>query len=346
MLDVDGEAGGGQVVRTAVSLAALTGTPVRVTNVRGARPDPGLRPQHCASIRAVASCCDAECDGVEVASEAFSFDPDAVTAGEYAVDIGTAGSVTLLFDALLPLAAVLDDPLSVSATGGTDVKWSPTVGHYRTVKLPLAARFGFEAAVSVERTGFYPAGGGTATLRVSPSTLEPATLLERGALRGVAVDSKAAESLRESEVADRQAAAAVEALEDRDVPVTDTAVRYVETASPGSAVLLRAEYDGTVAGFDSLGERGLPAEEVAARAVEAFDEFRTGAGAVDEHTADQLLVPLALAGGRVRVPSVTAHVETNREVLDAFGGDVRVERGEDGVTLTSDGALGSRVARS
>jgi RNA 3'-terminal phosphate cyclase (ATP) len=343
MLEVDGDVGGGQIVRSALSLSVLTGTPVRLTNVRGERPNPGLRHQHLSAVRAAVACCDADVEGAAVGEEEFAFEPDAPVPGEYEVDIGTAGSVTLLCDTLLPLSVALDEPLTVTVTGGTDVKWSPTAAHYRTVKLPLAARFGVRGELDVDRTGFYPVGGGRATLRVEPSTPEPAAVTDRGALRGVAVESKAAESLEEAEVAERQAQAAREALDDRDVPVPETSIRYVETASPGSAILLRAAYEGTLAGFDSLGEKGLPAEEVANRAVEAFDAFRAGEGAVDEHTADQLMIPLALGGGRIRIPSVTAHVETNREVVEAFGGDISVTDDGDSVLLESAGELASAL---
>jgi RNA 3'-terminal phosphate cyclase (ATP) len=337
MLDVDGERGGGQIVRSALSLSMLTGTPVHVTNVRGSRPNPGLRPQHLAAVRAAATCCDADVEGAEEGSEEVTFEPGDVAGGDHEVDVGTAGSVTLLFDTLLALSPVLDEPLSVTVTGGTDVKWSPTMAHYQKVKLPLVARFGFPAEVALHRTGFYPAGGGRATLRVEPATTTPASLTERGPLEEVTVYSKAAESLEDAEVADRQADAAVDALDERGLPVGEVAAEYVETSSPGSALLLRAEYCHTVAGFDALGERGVTSEAVAERAVDAFDEFRDGPGVVDHHTADQLMLPLAVGGGRVAIPAVTDHVATNREVIRRFGGDLRVEESRNGPALVSDG---------
>lgn len=337
MIDVDGEAGGGQIVRSALSLSMLTGTPVHVTNVRGCRPNPGLRPQHLAAVRAAATCCDADVEGTEEGSEEVTFEPGDVAGGDHEIDVGTAGSVTLLFDTLLALSPVLDEPLSVTVTGGTDVKWSPTIAHYRRVKLPLVSRFGFAAEVMLHRTGFYPAGGGRATLRVEPAASTSASLTERGPLEEVSVYSKAAESLEDAEVADRQADAAVDALDERDLPVGEVVAEYVETTSPGSALLLRVGYRHTVAGFDALGERGVTSETVAERAVDAFDAFRDAPGVVDRHTADQLMLPLAVGGGRVAIPAVTDHVETNREVIRAFGGDLRVDRGRDGPVLVSDG---------
>ena len=343
MLELDGREGGGQLVRTALACSALTGRPFRMTGVRGSRPNPGLRPQHLAAVRAVAAVCDAETRGAAEGSEELEFHPGPVSGGEHEVAVGTAGSVPLVFDAVLPVAYGLEEPLSLRATGGTDVKWAPTADHQRTVKLPLVRRGGLEAETSVERRGFYPAGGGRATLSLSPSdprAFEPA---ERGSLRSVAVASVASRGLEEREVAERQADAAVEALDGLEalgsgVPVEST-VEYAETTSPGSAVLVRAEYEGSLAGFDALGERGRPAEEVGEAAAEAFDRFDAGAAVVDEHTADQVVLPLAVAGGTVAIPRTTDHVATNVDLLDAFGADIRVEDGAGPPRLVSDGGL-------
>lgn len=340
MLQIDGATGGGQVVRTALSLSAVTGTPVEVTNVRGARPQAGLRPQHLAAVEAVAACCDAAVEGASVGSETVTFEPAGVRGGTHTIDIGTAGSVTLLFDSLLPLAVALAEPLSVTATGGTDVKWAPTMPYYRTVKLPLLERFGYAVDVSLARTGFYPVGGGEATLRLAPSTPAPVRLTERGRLEGVTVHSRASTSLEERAVAARQAERATDRLSAVGVPVDGTRVEYVETDSPGSVVALEARYEASRAGFDALGERGVTAEAVADRAVSAFRSFRDGPGAVDRFTADQLLVPLAIAGGRVSVPAVTDHLASNAAVVRAFGGAVRFEEGSDGgVAVESDGGF-------
>jgi RNA 3'-terminal phosphate cyclase (ATP) len=345
MLELDGSGGGGQLVRTALACSALTGEPFRMTDVRGARPNPGLRPQHLAAVRAVAAACDAEATGAEEGSEEFEFDPGHVSGGEHEVAVGTAGSVPLVFDAVLPVAYALDAPLSIHATGGTDVKWAPTADHQRTVKLPLVRRAGLEAETSVERRGFYPAGGGRASLSLSPSDPRALELTERGPLRSVAVASVASRSLADREVAERQAEAAVEALESEDtldpgVPVEST-VEYAESTSPGSAVLLRVEYEGSLAGFDALGERGRPAEEVGETPVEAFAEFHAGdtGAAVDAHTADQLVLPLAVAGGTAVIPRVTDHVATNVDLLEAFGADVRIEEADGPPRIVSEGGF-------
>lgn len=346
MLTIDGEDGGGQVLRTALSLAVATDTPFEIENVRGGRPNTGLRPQHLAAVELAAALCDAEVTGDELESEELTFQPGDERRTSLEATIETAGSVALLFDTVLPIAAADGEPLRVTATGGTDVAWAPTIPTLQHVKLPLLARWGLDAEVVLERTGFYPAGGGEATLDVAPSSLSPSSLSRidldrRGDLEVVEIHSKAAESLAEREVADRQADHATERLADAGYPVETHAVEYVPTDSPGSSILLRAVYDESLAGFDALGERGRPSEDVAEAAVDEFEAFHAGDAPVDSHLADQLMVYLALAGGRVRIPRVTDHVETNLAVLAAFGSDATVDRDRDGVPVLSSSAHSS-----
>ena len=175
MLEIDGGDGGGQVVRTAVTLSALSGRAVTVGDVRGARSTPGMRPQHVAAVEAAAALCSATVEGATTGADALVFDPGPLRADDVAVDVGTAGSVPLVFDTVLPLAAALAEPATVTATGGTDVEWSPPVDYLRRVKLPLLSMAGLEADLSVDGRGFYPVGGGEATLSLSPSSRRSAT---------------------------------------------------------------------------------------------------------------------------------------------------------------------------
>jgi RNA 3'-terminal phosphate cyclase (ATP) len=335
LLELDGSAGGGQLLRTALALSVVADRPFRMEAVRGDRPNPGLRPQHLAAVRAVAAVCDASVEGAEEGSETLTFRPGPLDGGRVEVDVGTAGSVTLLFDALLPVAVALDDPLAVRATGGTDVKWSPTMAHYRRAKLRLVRRAGVFAAADLDRTGYYPVGGGAATLWLAPSAPPPLDLTERGPLDAVRVHSKASADLADADVADRQAESAVERLRaglPEEVPVAERTLSSVETASPGSAAAVVLDYAETTAGFDALGERGRPAEDVGREAAEAALAFHegdyTGKGAVDAHTADQLVVLLALAGGRVAIPEVTDHVRTGVDLVTEFGFSVTIREGD------------------
>ncbi|QLD86115.1 RNA 3'-terminal phosphate cyclase [Natronomonas halophila] len=331
MHEIDGAAGGGQIVRTAVTLSALSGEAVRIENIRGDRPNGGLRPQHLAAVEAAAALCDADVEGDERESETLEFDPGDVAADDVTVEVGTAGSVTLVADTVLPLATALDEAATVTITGGTDVQWSPPLDFLRYVKLPLLLGVGFDVDVSVESRGFYPVGGGEIEVTLRPSAPEALAFDERGALRRVEVYSVATEELEDPAVAGRQAAAAAEALPDVATP---TDVSYVEADSTGSALVLAAVYEGGRAGFTALGEAGKPSEEVASEAVDEFQDFHDGAGAVDRRLADQLMVPLALAGGEVLAPERTDHVETNRGVIETFGYEIAVEERDEAVLLS------------
>lgn len=342
MNELDGSEAGGQFLRTALALAALDGDPVKIEGIRGARSTPGLRPQHRTAVRLLSEICDAEVEGASEGSTDVTFRPDEIRGGRYSVDVGTAGSLTLLFDAVLPLATRIDEPLAVTATGGTDVKWSPTVAYFRRVKLPLLREYGLQAAVEVDRRGFYPAGGGRATLWLAPSSIDPIRLTERGTPTAARVDSVATTDLADASVAERQADAVIEGLEgsardDRpELPVVERTVRSVDADSTGSAVLLRVDTETAVAGFDSLGEKGTPAEDVGQDVVDAVREFLAHDAPVDRHMGDQLAVFLALAGGRVRIPTATDHVRTVVDLLRSFGYDVSVA-GTDRPTLVGDG---------
>lgn len=330
MLELDGADGGGQLLRTALSLAVVTDRPFRIESIRATRPNPGLAAQHLAAVNLAASYCDAEVEGAELGAETVTFVPGGRRRSSLAARIDTAGSVTLLCDTILPVAAVDDEPVQLTATGGTDVKWAPTVAYYRRVKLPLLATQGLDAELDLERTGFYPAGGGEVTLRIASSSLSRFDIDTRGELEKVEVFSKAAADLADREVADRQAARAASRLDEMGVPTEVASVDYVETASLGSSLLLRATYDHTVAGFSALGERGRTSEDVADEALADFDHFHAGTAPVDEHMADQLLVLLALAGGRIRIPRITDHVRTNLDLIGAFGSDIEATSQPDG----------------
>ncbi|QLH79106.1 RNA 3'-terminal phosphate cyclase [Halosimplex rubrum] len=353
MLEVDGSDGGGQLVRTALTLSVLDDEPVEIEHVRGNRSEPGLGAQHLAAVETAAAVADAEVEGAERGSETVTFEPEAVSGGRYEADIGTAGSLTLLFDTLLPLAATIDEPLTVTATGGTDVAWSPPLAYYRAVKLPLLRQFGLAAAVELDRAGFYPAGGGRATLHLWPSDLSRVDLagpLEPTAAR---VYSKAAADLADAEVAERQADAATDALHGLGIETVEHRTGYVASDSPGSALVVRLDgapmgTDGSesgsagsgprrpLAGLDAYGAPGKPAEEVAAEVTDQVRRFRGGGAAVDAHLADQLLVFLAVTGGRVAVPGISDHVATERALLETFDRPVGVDRSGPAPVLTAD----------
>lgn len=335
MKEIDGSDGGGQILRSALALAAVMETPVRVTGIRGDRPDPGLKPQHLTVVETLAEITDATVEGAKPKASTIEFDPGPPKGGSVSAEIDTAGSISLLFDSILPLATALEKPLSVTATGGTEVKWSPPLVVHQQVKLPLCRQFGLHAAIERHRTGFYPAGGGEATLYLFPSSLSPIRVTERGELAAARCFSLASQDLTESDVGLRQARTAHEQLTNESIPVRDERIQRVETQSTGSALAVELEYEHTRAAFDNLGERGVPAEDVATKAVEDAVSFHHGASALDEHLADQLLVFLALSGGEVTIPEVTDHVATSLDLLGEFGFDLKLDRSGQAPTISA-----------
>ena len=331
MLELDGGDAGGGFVRSALGFAVLENRPIRIENVRGGRPTPGLRPQHLGVLEVFSKICRADVTGTSVGAETITFEPDVpdgIPGGQYRVDIPTAGSVTLVVNALLPLATRLESGLSVTVTGGTDVKWSPPADYLQDVTLSALRDHGLYAALEVERRGFYPAGGGSVTLHLGPSDVRPFDLGAPGDVSGVHVTSTESASLADRDVASRQLDAAVDHLEREweSLAIRSKTVRTVETDSPGSAIVCRLDVNGGWAAASALGERGTPAERVGERAAAPIREIVGSGAPVDRFLADQLLVVLARAGGTVRVPAVTDHVESGLSLASTFGYDLAVER--------------------
>jgi RNA 3'-terminal phosphate cyclase (ATP) len=191
------------------------------------------------------------------------------------------------------------------------------------------------AAVELDRPGFYPVGGGAATLSVWPSAPDPPDLTDRGGFEGARVYSTAATALADADVARRQADAAADVLDRAGLDPVERVTRIADADCPGSSVCVRLDYAGGVAGFDRLGERGTPAEDVGSAAADAAVDFDEGAGAVDSHLGDQLVVVLALVGGQVRFPAVTDHVRTAVDLVDSFGLAIELRDGDRGALLSA-----------
>ena len=326
MIEIKGEKGGGQMLRTALTLATVTGENFTIENIRGNRKDPGLKDQHLECVKAAKKLCDAKIEGLEKGSERLVFKTGKDRNESFTSDIGTAGSTTLLLDTVLPVTTQFNESFRLNAKGGTDVRWSPTSLYYRHVKLPLIENLGLRTNLNVEKTGFYPKGGGKLLLETENSSMESFSILERGKLQRFEVYSKASKDLEEKDVAKRQASEAVEKLENFASKDVEKKVEYVESASTGSVLLIKAFYENSVAGFDALGERGKSSEEVALEAFKDFRDFHESGAAVDEYMADQLMVFSAIVGGEYTVPEVTSHVKSNAYVIEKFGFSVDLEK--------------------
>jgi len=334
MVEIDGEygSGGGQVLRTAVGLSALTGKPCRVTNIRAKRANPGLREQHLQAIRAVAGYCNGTVEGAGIGSSEIVFHPGEAVSDELKVKIGTAGSVGLVLQALLIPATA--SGLDVRIVGGaTYGKWAVPVSYLQHVLFPILARIGYDPQVRVEKEGFYPKGGARIFATARPAHFQPITVVEKGdllAIRGISVASTLLEHAR---VADRHAQSAARLLSAHFGVEPAVETRYVDALCPGSGIQLWAETTNSAIGGNALGERGKRAEnvgkEAAAMLIEEFEN-----GAVDCRAADQLLPYMALGGGEILTSRITDHCRTNAFVIERFlpiaftfeGNLIRVER--------------------
>lgn len=314
--------GGGQIVRASVALAALTRQDCRIENIRAGRENPGLAAQHVAAIRAVAALSSAEVDGLDVGSRAIGFRPGDLLAGSHAVDVGTAGSVTLVLQACLPVALAAPGPVRLQITGGTDVPWSPPADYVARVFLPLLRRCGAQVDIVLVRRGYFPRGGGAIEVSVSPWTDRgPLQLEGPGPLRGIRGIAHA--SNLPEDIPKRMKHAAMRRLHGRgDVKIEDRVYRGDEASGQGGALVLWAETEGTILGSDSLAARGKPSERVGEEAASALVAEMDRGASLDVHAADQLLLYLVQASGPsvFLVRDVSGHLVTMAWLLERFLG--------------------------
>jgi RNA 3'-terminal phosphate cyclase (ATP)/RNA 3'-terminal phosphate cyclase (GTP) len=336
MIEIDGEygSGGGQVLRTAVGLSALTGKPCRVTNVRAKRANPGLREQHLQAIRAVAAFCNGTVKGASIGSPEIEFRPGDAVLEKVQVNIGTAGSVGLVLQALLIPATASGLDVSISG-GATYGKWAVPVSYLQTVLCPILERAGYAVNIRVQKEGFYPKGGAAVRTAAVASRISPIEITDKGELIAVRGVSVASSSLKRAQVADRQAKSAAKLLSAHFGVKPDIEVRYADAICPGSGIQLWAETAHSVIGGNALGERGKRSEDVGEEAARMLIEEFEG-GAVDCRAADQLLPYMALAGGEITTSRITNHCRTNAFVVEHFlparftfdGNTIRVSKRE------------------
>jgi RNA 3'-terminal phosphate cyclase (ATP) len=323
--------GGGQVLRTALSLSLATGRAFALRGVRASRPDPGLAPHHVELVRAAAGLCGARLEGAEAGSRHLAFGPRApVRPGVHEVDAGAAGSTPLVLQTLCWPLALAGGPSRLLLRGGTHLRGSPTFHYLALVFGPAAARLGFRIDVELRAAGFRPEGGGEMAAEIHPAhAMPPLDLRHRGTLREVEVLAMVAgEGFA---VAEALAAAALRRLREIGVAAEATRLPVPARGSAGSHLLLVGHFDRTRAGCGEIGERGAAPGPAAEAAVSAFEALLRSGAAVDAHLADQLLVPAALsAAGRVAVPpglvpatrysvqAVTPHLEAVAEVVRRF----------------------------
>ena len=319
MLVMDGSQGegGGQILRTCLSLSALTGRPFRLENIRAGRSKPGLRPQHLTAVRAVAVLCQAELVGADLNSTVLEFRPQSSPqAGEYNFDVsdaaegGSAGAVTLIFQALLWPLLFAAGPSYLTLRGGTQVPFSPPYHYLAEVVRPAYAHLGASFATELKGWGWYPAGGGEITAVIEPALCLQAASFARESVERV--EGMAAVTNLPAHIPHRLARRAGNLLTQAGYSHQIEALRE-RSAGPGAGIVLWLPN----AGFTSLGRPGLPAEKVAETAVAELLAFLDNGAAVDRHLADQLLLPLALSQGSaiLTTDQLTQHISTSADLL-------------------------------
>ena len=322
LIEIDGSKyeGGGAILRVACALAAVTKKSCRVFNIRKGRSKPGLMPQHLLGIQTLCQLCNGKLEGDVLGSEEIKFYPGEITAKDLQVKIETAGSITLVLQALIPPALIAQNPIKISFDGGaTDTFFSPTVNHFRYVFLKVLEKMGAEVEINILKRGYYPEGGARVEITAFPSKLKNLNLVERGKLLKVLVISGASGFLKNKKVAERQIAGVREILGKLKLP-TEERVEYYDTRCPGSQICLIAEFENTLIGTDNLGKLGKRAEDVGKEvALELLKEEKSGA-CLDKHLADQILPFMALAPDKsqVTISEITGHCKTNIWVIEKF----------------------------
>jgi RNA 3'-terminal phosphate cyclase (ATP) len=318
MLHLDGSAGegGGQILRTALGLSLVTGTPFTIDRIRAGRERPGLQRQHLAAVRAAADVGRAELRGAAIGSSVLSFKPGKVSPGSYRFSVGTAGSATLVLQTVLPALIGGSEVSTLTLEGGTHNAWAPPYDFLEKAFLPLLERMGARVMIELDHRGFYPAGGGRFRAKIEPGPrLSPLELVERGkirAQRGWSIVSALPVSIahRELKVVERTLSIDRERLE---------ALEEARPSGPGNALILEIESEKVTEIFTGFGEKRVSAETVAERACREAKSYLDAGVPVGEHLADQLLIPLALAGGGTFVTTpLSSHSTTNIDVIEKF----------------------------
>jgi len=329
MLTIDGSygEGGGQILRTTVSLAAITGAAVQIVNIRANRSKPGLRPQHLTAVQAAARLCNAQVEGAALDSQTLVFAPQSPPQpGVYVFDVrdattrGSAGAATLVLQTVLLPLALASGPSTVTVHGGTHVPMSPPALFVEKVYLPTLFDMGVKTRLTQHEWGLMPQGGGALTVEIAGgAALRPLDLTERGApqdVLGIAFVSNLP-----SHIPQRMSSRARSVLHQAGLPRITVDPCHVTAEDMAAGIFLLARYENTVAGFDMLGRKSLSSEKVAEAACHTLLDYHRSGAAVEMHLADQLVLPCGLAPGvsRLTVSRISQHLLTNLWVTAQFG---------------------------
>ena len=317
MVTIDGlfGEGGGQILRTSLALSLVTGKPFSIHNIRAGRKKPGLMRQHLTAVNAAVEIGQATIKGNRIGSQAFTFEPEMIKPGKFHFAIGSAGSCTLVFQTILPALLMAGEPSEIILEGGTHNPFAPPFDFLEKAFLPVINRMGPQVDAVLEKPGFYPAGGGRFKVSISPAGLNRIDLLERGNI--IHKTARASVANLPVKIANRELKVIREKLEwGRELL---KAVNVENSQGPGNILTIEIESDNITEVFTGFGEKGVSAEKVAKRAVKAVQEYLALNVPVGRYLADQLLIPMALAGGgKFRTLSPTQHTTTNAEIIKKF----------------------------
>ena len=318
MIRIDGSQGegGGQILRTALALSACTGQGFSIENIRAGRRKPGLMRQHLSCVHAVQKVCAAEVEGDAISSQTLRFVPGQANAGEYNFAVGSAGSAMLVLQSVLPPLLLAGSPSQLILEGGTHNPMSPPFHFIAEVFVPALTKIGFNCSCEIERWGFYPAGGGRIRVSILPAAdrLQKIDLCTPGKFSGSSV--LAAVSKIPWEIAEDECNTVVNAA---DFEVVHKQALTVDSPGPGNVVMLRLDYENSRAMFCGFGELGVSRKKVASAVYREANRFFKSGAAVDLHLADQLLLPMALAGGGAYTTTEpTQHTMTNMKIIEMF----------------------------
>jgi RNA 3'-terminal phosphate cyclase (ATP) len=318
MIIIDGSfgEGGGQILRSSLALSLITGKPIRIEKIRAGRKSPGLLRQHLTAVNAAVEVGLAEVSGAEMGSQQLSFAPQTLRGGHFRFAVGSAGSVTLVLQTVLPALLMADQDSSLMLEGGTHNPFAPPFDYLERVFLPILRRMGAEVSVQLQRYGFYPAGGGSFSVQIKPCPrLRRLELPERGRLISQSVRALVANLPRQ--IAEREVQTVRRKMEwqESQLQVEETK----NSSGPGNLVMIEVEYEKVREIFTSFGEKNTRAEVVAERAAKEAKAYLKTDAPVGEHLADQLLLPMALgSGGSFTTVKPSMHTLTNIEVIRKF----------------------------
>ncbi|MCK5726171.1 MAG: RNA 3'-terminal phosphate cyclase [Thiotrichaceae bacterium] len=317
LLQIDGSKGegGGQILRTSLTMSIVSGTPIQISNIRSKRSKPGLKQQHLTCVQAAQAISHAKVTGAELNSQQITFEPKKIKAGKYHFKINTAGSTTLVMQTVVPALIMTKEESTLHFEGGTHNAWAPSFDFIKQAYLPMLKKMGVDITVKIARYGFYPQGGGQWSMIIKPtSSMQRLEVLDRGKLltkEAIVSCSKIPEHVPEREIK----------VLKQHIDWSEEAFKsqWVEALGGGNIISLHLLYENCSEVIDSLGKRGLASHRVAMNAVKSLNQYLASTAPISEHLADQLLLPMVIGNGGVfRTVTPSLHTTTNREIIELF----------------------------